>query len=911
VTTPEPTSQPVRRRVSPDLLAVLTLVAIPLAVFGGADLFGGHLLLTGDNLIQNYPLRVLAGADLRAGALPAYDPYVWSGTPLAAGLNSSAWFPTTLLFAILPAHVGWVLGEVLVYSSAAVGSYALFRAGGPSPLACFLGACSFAFAGAAAAQATVHIDMGNGIACLPWALLAVRRIVDGGRLRWVLALGVSFGLAVLAGSPEALLGTAAACAAFALLRWSVARGSPWPALWRLGAGVGSAAACTAFVWEPALRFISYSQRAVVSEATASSYSFPPRAGVLAVAPYLEGGYHLFSQGRYFGPSNSGEVTLYVGLLPLVAALSLLARRWGAWLPQGERRLWYGVLAVACVLAVGAGTPLEHLLYHLPFYGRQRDSGRAVVEVDLALSALFTWWVDGGSRPVEAVLRSERAVALVPLGAVLALGSWFALSPGTLWQALDATVSRPRPVGVAAAIWLAGGLALIAAGVVALRGRLQPRSWRRLAAAFVLADLALFSAGSGYLSSEGIPEPGQQGPILSLVESSLSPGGRYAMFDPGLFDPGQLASAGEPDVGVLERIPSVSGYGSLEDGTYASQTDTTARDYLDPGGIAAGSFADLGLQVMVTVPESFLTPVTPSGGAMSEQPGVDPALPGGNVILPGLPVVPRTSPPRASLAPGQVASWWFGTQMAPTEVGVTFSPLASAVTLRVGLVSKEADVRWVGTEEVSGGSDEAAVHLGGSVADGVAVELLSGPALRAVAASVGAGQRSYLVNGSLAGAITPAGWAEVGAAGDFVVFKSRAAPRQAWLAATPTGSVEVTASSSNHLSLAVVSPAPARLVVGVGYDPGWHALVTAGQRSSPATVERQGLVLAVEVPAGTTSVELSYTAEGFDSGLAVAGASAGLIACWLLGWLLLGHRLGCQRQGISRRRTRRSRPAPLP
>ena len=49
------------------VLAIAILIAIPAIFFTAADLFGGHLLLSGDNLLQNYPLRVLVGSDLRHG----------------------------------------------------------------------------------------------------------------------------------------------------------------------------------------------------------------------------------------------------------------------------------------------------------------------------------------------------------------------------------------------------------------------------------------------------------------------------------------------------------------------------------------------------------------------------------------------------------------------------------------------------------------------------------------------------------------------------------------------------------------------------------------------------------------------------------------------------------------------------
>ena len=220
---PISTTAPPRDRSA--LLAIAVLIAIPTIFFTAADLIGGHLLLSGDNLLQNYPLRVLVGTDLRHGDLPFWDPYVWSGTPLLAGLNASTFYPATLLFAVLGSHAAWVIGQVLVFSSIGVGTFVLFRSCGVSVSAAFLGAFSFTFAGAVLSQTSVHIDMGDGFASLPWALLAVSRLGHDGRWRWAVLLGAAFALTILAGSPESLLDTAVLCGVFAVLRRSAGIGT--------------------------------------------------------------------------------------------------------------------------------------------------------------------------------------------------------------------------------------------------------------------------------------------------------------------------------------------------------------------------------------------------------------------------------------------------------------------------------------------------------------------------------------------------------------------------------------------------------------------------------------------------------------------------------------------------------------
>ena len=77
-------------------------ILVPMASSPAPPLITGHPLLIGDDLVQSYPLRALVGTDLAPRQMPLWDPWIWSGTPLMAGLNAGAFYPTTFLFAIMP-----------------------------------------------------------------------------------------------------------------------------------------------------------------------------------------------------------------------------------------------------------------------------------------------------------------------------------------------------------------------------------------------------------------------------------------------------------------------------------------------------------------------------------------------------------------------------------------------------------------------------------------------------------------------------------------------------------------------------------------------------------------------------------------------------------------------------------------
>ena len=291
------------------------LIAIPTAAFVLPDLIGGHLLITGDNLQQNLPLRGLVGSMFHDGQLPFWNQYIFSGTPLMAGFNAGAFYPLIGLFVILPDRAAWVATEVILFSAIAVGMYAFLRALKLSTAACMLAAVTFAFGGPVLSQVN-HVDMTEGFVAIPWMLLAVLHIVRDGRWRWAVVLGIGYASVVLAGAPEAMLDEALLIAAFAVMSAGLSRERWWRVLTRCGAGAALALSLAAIQWLPGLEAIQNSQRA--SGVVAAAGSYPRPFTILGLVPYLNGGYGHLGEAQFFSQYNLPEVGIYLGILPVIA-----------------------------------------------------------------------------------------------------------------------------------------------------------------------------------------------------------------------------------------------------------------------------------------------------------------------------------------------------------------------------------------------------------------------------------------------------------------------------------------------------------------------------------------------------------------------------------------------------------------
>ena len=402
------------------MVAAVLLIALPAVIFGVPALFG-HPVLPGDDLTQNFPLRVLAGREIRAGHLPLFDPYIWSGAPLLAGWNAAAAYPLTWLFAILPSTAAWTLNMIVTWAVAGLGMFCFLRALRLASLASFLGAFSFAFAGGMSAQVT-HFGLVAGLSWVPLALLSIRRLAQDrpvrSRLGWIAVLATAMGLMILAGEPRAIDDGCVILLIYA--GWQVARlgRRAGPAAVSVTAGLALGMCLGAIQWLPGLATISSSQRGVDSMALYSSGSLPVRWVLLTLVPDLLGGSGSLGQPSFFGFYNLTEVTSYVGILPLVAAFALLGRlRWRRRPP--EWLVWHVMALAGVVLALGGNTPLGNVLYHLPLFGDQRLQSRNILVLDLALAVLLAYWADqpfDGSR-TRRVTRETILGVIPPLAVV--------------------------------------------------------------------------------------------------------------------------------------------------------------------------------------------------------------------------------------------------------------------------------------------------------------------------------------------------------------------------------------------------------------------------------------------------------------------------------------------------------------
>ncbi|MGH9017848.1 MAG: hypothetical protein ACRDY1_08900 [Acidimicrobiales bacterium] len=744
-------------RRSPALRLVALFTAVAGAVFGLPAAFGATWLL-GDNLIQNFPLRVLVGTDLRHGHLPLWNPYLWSGAPLLAGFNAGAAYPATLLFAVLPGTLAWVLNQVAVEVVAATGVLVLARLLGRSWLAAGLAAGAFAFGGFMTAQ-SVHLDLVQAASWLPWAFVAVDRLAHrpAGKMAvpWVALLAAALGLMILSGAVEPIFDGGIAVALYVVwLAWRT------PGRRRLDVVVGSLAGLSLGVvvaaaqLVPGAAFQAQSQRAMHTYGFFTSGSMNKGLTLLGLDPMLLGGSHPFPL-NFVGTFNLPEISSYIGILPVMALVGLLARRHRRAPEAAQWWIWYAIVVVGLLLTWGGFTPVAHLVYDIPLYNRQRLLNRNLLEVDLALAMLFAVWVDrmfvtpaasavsDGSdasdrsdasdasgavddvgRPARGRRRwsSDVVLPLVPVVAVVGLQLTLLIGGGWLDHLLHVpgTVTRARLGSLVAFLTVPSAIALAAGALVVFRARLARRLPALLVAVLVV-DLLVFNAGIQSTPDTAAASSATSAPANRLAADvrALGPGPagephRLGIFDPDRFYPVQQNQIGQPDLTLLRHLDDVQGYGAVVDERYDAATGSHLQLNLSPTALSGSTFTQLDLGLLVTVPESFVhlvgrpphytasmangaVPLPPVSGTTTT---TSSSVPSAGAAEPG--PTPRSdytyaAPPSAlsTVAAGSPRTQYFGTILRVSSVTVPL-PDGGGGALRVGLLSSGGAITtWLG------------------------------------------------------------------------------------------------------------------------------------------------------------------------------------------------------------------------
>jgi hypothetical protein len=452
------------------LIAAPTLLLLPVVL--------GGVLYWGVPLMQFYPWQKLAAEMWRAGQLPLWNPLVGGGAPLAANLQTGAFYPGNFLHLIVPTEYALGYTALLHVSLAGLFMYAYLRTLKLSTLAATLGALAFQLNGFLIAR----LGFMSITVTLPWLaawLWRVEKLVirdRGSGIRETLWLALAIGLGVLAGHAQTAVYGLVLVGTYFVWRALNPHANPPPfatATNRGGAWSSRRHATLSFVGFaiavmiglglaaiqliPAAELTRESQRAGGLESIkvlTHSY-WPPRLLTL-LSPDFFGNP---AQNNFWGYDNYWENAAYIGVLPLVLAMWMMGQRikdWGSGIRRrvsesanqqmGESSLVIRYLSlvkffslgtlVSLVLAFGWFTPIYVWLYeNVPGFDLFQGPARWLVVTIPALCVLAALgaqrWLDHGfsRRAANRLILAGLALVVAGIGALFVLSGRF--GPATL------------------------------------------------------------------------------------------------------------------------------------------------------------------------------------------------------------------------------------------------------------------------------------------------------------------------------------------------------------------------------------------------------------------------------------------------------------------------------------------------
>ena len=390
-------------------------------------------VLPGTDASNLYAWELYTRSVLAMGRLPHWNPFLFGGTPHLADTETLVLYPPALLLRWIPpaAFFSWMVA--LHMCVAGVGTAFLARVIGLRWTAATAAAIAVTLGGSVPAWIyNGHLLLLFATAWLPWILgliiYSARRPTLWPHPALVIVLVVQFLAGYLQGTIY-VAAAAALCVVWLVLFSADGRHGPRRLLPLLQFGIAGmlAAGLAAFELLPSLQLVNEASRT-----TGVPYSTAVR-GAWSLRD-LATFFFPFSRMPGESPLRSmGDHTAYVGwVLALATPIAFVSRR------HRRMALFFGVLAVACIVFVMAGTLPLYRLHYLLFPGL-RIPGRMLFLATLAVAMLGAIGIDGA---IAAVARSSRpaahAVAVVLLFLVTA--DVLAYSSG----AVNVSSSDPAP-----------------------------------------------------------------------------------------------------------------------------------------------------------------------------------------------------------------------------------------------------------------------------------------------------------------------------------------------------------------------------------------------------------------------------------------------------------------------------------
>lgn len=433
-------------------LSYLTILLLLTIVFFGKIIFGPRDVVLGspdcDIRLTFFAWRWFGFRNLAQGILPLWNPYVFSGTPFMAGMQSALFYPLNFIYLILPTHLAINYSIILHLFLSGVFFYYFVRYFGIERFSAFISSLVYMFAATQACRIFAgHLTILHTIIWIPLLFLFLEKYFREDKFLYVILAGIVLALQILAGYIQVTFYTTIGLFLYFLFRAAVLYQEKRKAklLVRHSLAfillVASGLLLSALQLIPTLELVQHSIRHPAPYHFCASFSLPPENLITFFTPELFGNNIALT---YWGRYNFWEMCAYLGILPLILALiAIIFKR------DKYTFFFAGLTILSIVLALGKHTPLFKFLYsYVPGFNLFRSNSKFIFLTTFSLATLSAFGLQSllkrNSSQRRGYLRFSLVLLIITI--ILALG-FFLLWKGNhplLWRKiLEGSASLER------------------------------------------------------------------------------------------------------------------------------------------------------------------------------------------------------------------------------------------------------------------------------------------------------------------------------------------------------------------------------------------------------------------------------------------------------------------------------------
>ena len=379
-----------RKKFLSELFPIILLIS-SLLIFFGKIILSGEPLFGSDFVLWFYPWkRSIYDYVWSHWALPFWNPYVFSGTPLVANIQASMFYPLGFLFYLIPTKYAYgytiifhcMLGAIFMYVF--VRSLSINRAGS------FLAAVIFSYNGFFAAHMYAgHLTFVQNYIWIPLIFFYLYKFLNASDFRYAVLSGLFLGIQVLGGFPQIAFYTILALILLGAYHIGTRlKHGERNNIFRLSGGMfiivflGFALAAVQLL--PTGEFTRLSTRSGgVTYEFATSDSLDPVNFMTFVIPNLFGNPANNSYWKSTEYWQFWELCAYAGIGPLLL-LGFIKRQDQT---RHVRLFFILLLLLSLFLSLGRYNPLYRFIYHLPGFSHFRIPAQIIYLYVFSLSIL--------------------------------------------------------------------------------------------------------------------------------------------------------------------------------------------------------------------------------------------------------------------------------------------------------------------------------------------------------------------------------------------------------------------------------------------------------------------------------------------------------------------------------------------